>query len=447
MFEQFLYSINTGLFPNIYTLLLVMLPIAMPFMLFYVFFVMRFRWIQMKFVESQKTCLLEIKLPKEITKSPAAMEIFFSHLQQSGAGGYAEAYLDGKTRPWFSCELVSIGGEIKFYVWCSQAKFKNIVEAQLYAQFPNIEIFEAKEDYTKNIPYDPDKYFTYGVQYALTKSDPFPIKTYIDYGLDADQKDEYKIDPMSAVIEFLGSMKKSENIWIQILLQKHEPEGWKHGVMKIDKDPKKANWFFKFLIYLFGRSKSLKEEVKKEIEDIKKASIIEVPGKEMSFKLPNPSKGQQEVIAALERSASKIPFDCMVRGLYIAESTGMNPVNIGGLINSFRQYSSQTLNGFKPGYRTDMSDEYKDVVRFFFPFWTNHMNKKIAKRKKKIFHAYKLRSFFQWPYKNLGDKPPFVLTTEELATIFHFPSGIVSQTPTLNRVPSKKSEAPANLPI
>ena len=94
-----------------------------------------------------------------------------------------------------------------------------------------------------------------------------------------------------------------------------------------------------------------------------------------------------------------------------------------------------------------MSDEYKDIVRFFFPFWTKHMNKKIAKKKKKMFHAYKLRSFFQWPYKHMGDKPPFVLTTEELATIFHFPSGVVSQTPTLNRVPSKKSEAPANLPI
>jgi hypothetical protein len=427
MFEQFLYSISSGLVPVVFNLLLVMIPIALPFMLFYVFWVMRFRWVQMKFVESQKTCLLEIKLPKEITKSPAAMEIFFSYLSQSGAGNYSEAYLDGKTRPWFSCELVSIGGEVKFFVWCSQAKFKNIVEAQLYAQFPNIEIFEAKEDYTKAISYDPDKYSMFGLQWALTKPDPYPIKTYIDYGLDADQKDEYKIDPLAAVMEFLGSMKKGENVWIQILVQKHEKEGWKHGELFEKKD--------------------LKKEIEDEITKIKTKSILEVPGKEMSFKLPNPTKGQQEIIAALERNSNKTPFDCMIRGLYIAESGSFTPINIGGLIGGFRQFSSQNLNGFKPGYKTDMSDEYKDVVRLLFPFWTGHMNKKIAKRKKKIFHAYKLRSFFQWPYKNLGDKPPFVLTTEELATIFHFPSGIVSQTPTLNRVPSKKSEAPANLPI
>jgi len=41
---------------------------------------------------------------------------------------------------------------------------------------------------------------------------------------------------------------------------------------------------------------------------------------------------------------------------------------------------------------------------------------------------------------------PYILTTEELATIYHFP-GSVSTTPNLNRVPSKKAEAPSNLPL
>jgi hypothetical protein len=447
MFEQFLYSIDTGLIPTVYKLLLVMIPVAMPFILFYTLFIIRFRWLQLKFVEAQKTCLLEIKLPKEITKSPAAMEIFFSYLSQSGAGGYAEAYLDGKTWPWFSCELVSIGGEVKFFIWCSQAKFKNIIEAQLYAQFPNIEIFEAKEDYTKYIPYDTEKYIMHGTQWALTQKDVFPIKTYIDYGLDKDQKDEYKIDPMTSVLEYLGSLKKGENVWIQILAQKYEAKGWKQGSIKVAKDPKKANWFLKICIKLFGSSRSLSDEVKEEIEAIKAKAIVEIPGKEASFKMPNPTKGQQEVIAALERSATKTTFECMIRSIYIAEKASFTPISIGGMMGGMRQYGSANLNGFKPGFITDMSDNYKDIVKFFFPFWTKHMNKKIAKKKNKIFHAYKLRSFFQGPYKYLGDKPPFILSTEELATIFHFPSGMVSQTPTLNRVPSKKSEAPANLPI
>ncbi len=129
-------------------------------------------------------------------------------MNQSGAGNLGEAFIDGKTRPWFSCELASIGGYVHFYIWCSQVKFRNLVEAQLYAQYPNVEIVEA-DDYTKDFYFDPEKYIMYGLQYQFTKkSDVYPIKTYIDYGLDKDQKEEYKIDPITSVIEYLGFFKK-----------------------------------------------------------------------------------------------------------------------------------------------------------------------------------------------------------------------------------------------
>lgn len=405
--------------------LLILFPIVMPFVLFYVFWIVRFRWLTMKFVESQKTCLLQIKLPKEITKSPAAMEIFFSQLVPGGAGGYAEAFIDGKTRPWFSCEIVSVEGEVRFYVWCSQAKFKNLVEAQLYAQYPNIEIYEA-EDYTKDLIFDLEKYKMHSVQFALSGPDPLPIKTYIDYGLDRDQKDEYKIDPMTSVLEYLGSLKKGEYGWIQILFQKQEALNIKHGT--------------------FAKSKKLSEQIKEEIEKIKKESITETGDKDSKIKFPNPTKGQTERIAAIERSASKTPFECMVRALYIAEKDSFNPINIAGIMGSFRQYSSGSLNGFKVGTVSDVSDLRKDIA-VILPFFSKRNDKKISDIKKSMFFAYKLRSYFQYPYKNYGDKKPFILTSEELATIFHFPSGMVSQTPTLKRVGSKKSEAPSNLPI
>jgi hypothetical protein len=56
--------------------------------------------------------------------------------------------------------------------------------------------------------------------------------------------------------------------------------------------------------------------------------------------------------------------------------------------------------------------------------------------------AYKRRMFFYNPF--IGT--PFVLNSEELATIFHFP-GQVAAAPNLYRVPSKKGQAPSNLPI
>ena len=47
-------------------------------------------------------------------------------------------------------------------------------------------------------------------------------------------------------------------------------------------------------------------------------------------------------------------------------------------------------------------------------------------------------------YAALGK--PLIINSEELATMFHFP-GPVAGTPALERVPSKKAEAPSNLPV
>lgn len=218
---------NPSLLNTVGVYLLVLLPILLPIIIFYAFWVVRFRWLTMKFVASKTPALLEIRLPKEITKSPAAMEIFFSHLAQGGAGNWGEAFLDGKTRPWFSCELVSTGGYVRFFIWCSQNAFRNLLESQLYAQYPNVEIFEA-EDYTKEFYFDNEKFAMTGVQYDLIAPDPYPIKTYIDYGLDQDQKDEYKIDPITSVIEYLGSLKKEKMLGYRYY---YKNMNQKHGSM------------------------------------------------------------------------------------------------------------------------------------------------------------------------------------------------------------------------
>ena len=67
--------------------------------------------------------------------------------------------------------------------------------------------------------------------------------------------------------------------------------------------------------------------------------------------------------------------------------------------------------------------------------------KRRYKEKQYMLDAYKRRMYFYKPYK----KHAFVLNTEELATIYHFPGG-VSGTPTFTRIDSRKAEAPANLP-
>jgi hypothetical protein len=311
----------------------------------------------------------------------------------------------GKTRDWFSLELVSTEGKVHFYIW-TRPKYKNVIEAQIYSQYPDVEVYEV-EDYTKPFAYVPGQNEVWGCDFILTQPDPYPIKTYIDYGLDKDPKEEFKIDPITPVLEFLGSIGQGQNIWIQIMIRAHK----KRRVRDVFGE-KEDSW-----------KDSAKEEIKKIIEKTK-------------TDMRSPTKGESDIVNSLERSVTKIPFDCGIRAVYLAEKSKFNGANIGGITGAWKQFGSLNLNGFRPaGWMTI----------FDYP-WQEWGGKK-ERLKAIVLEEYKMRRYFYSPHK--GKKfytNPFVLNVEELATIFHFP-GSVLRTPTFDRVPSKKSEAPSNLPI
>lgn len=163
------------------------------------------RYIRANFINEKETVLLEIKLPRDLQKSPKAMELFLNNLHQTaGEGNPWDKYWKGGVRAWFSLEFVSIEGQVKFFIW-TREEIKEMVETQIYAQYPNVEVSEAP-DYSLNIHYDSEKIKLWGTEFKLTKEDPYPIKTYVDYGLDKDPKEEFKIDPISNVLEYLGSL-------------------------------------------------------------------------------------------------------------------------------------------------------------------------------------------------------------------------------------------------
>ena len=51
----------------------------------------------------------------------------------------------------------------------------------------------------------------------------------MDFGLDDDPKEEFKVDPISPVIELFGSLKKGEQMWIQIVITPSKKEFHTHG--------------------------------------------------------------------------------------------------------------------------------------------------------------------------------------------------------------------------
>ena len=342
-------------------------------------------------------------------KSPKAAEFFITGLYQTfGEANWYEKYWKGQTRAWFSLEIASIDGGVHFFIW-TRSSSRNQIEANIYSQFPGIEIYEVP-DYTLPISFDPDTTGLWATEFDLNKPDAYPIKTYVDYGLDENPDEEFKIDPLTPLIEFLGSLDRGHHAWIQIILRAHKAE---------DKDPE-------------GDSKKVDlkwmKAAKKEIEDIIKKAKGD-GDKPMRLL----TKGETETIAALERSVSKLGFDVGIRAIYIAPKDVFSLSNVGGIIGGITHFNSN-LNGFKPA--RGPAPKYK-----YFP-WKDRNPNRINRQKQRLLDAYKRRAYFYRPYR----KPHFVLNTEELATMYHFPGG-VSTTPTFSRIESRKVEAPSNLPI
>jgi hypothetical protein len=391
-------------------------------------------YIQTVFLKSIKWVLIEIKPPKDVFKSPAAMELMLNSLYQTGGTGtWFDRYWKGNLRNYFSLEIVSTEGSIHFYIRTNE-KFKKIIESQIYAQYPQAEVFEV-DDYATKIP-DVVRDGTtslWGCNFELTKDDPYPIKTYVDYGLDkavGSLDEEQRIDPITPMLEFMGSIGSKEHIWFQIILRAATD---RFSIKKDGTVEEGKKWTEK------------SKEVIKELNDKLKEKTTDAEGKTTTATRRS-TKGESAVIEAIERNANKFGFDASIRTLYISDGGTFDANRIGGLTGMIRQYNTSDFNSFKPSGATS----------FDFP-WQDIFGNRIIKKKKYILSDYKNRSLFYsgfdfkkikkyFTHPNKTKDKIYILSTEELATMYHLP-GRVSETPTFARIESKKAEPPVNLPI
>lgn len=382
-----------------------------PFVLGYIFWHEWVHYIQARYIANMKWVLLEVKVPKDVYKSPAAMEVMLNALYQTSEGSLWDKYWKGKVQDYFSLEMVSIEGQVKFFIR-TVATYKNIIEAQIYGQYPDVEIYEVP-DYTRYVDYRGKEgdWGMIGIEFKLAKPDPYPIKTYVDYGLDKDPKEEYKVDPLTSIIEYLGSIGKGEQVWIQLIVQAAKKKFYHK------KDGSLGDW---------------KDEAKDIIDEITKRKETTEEGTPLNLRL---TKGEQDIVSALERSTAKLGFYVGARALYLAKGDKLDMRNTKALGGLFRAFATNNLNSF------DLYSGDHQSFGFDYP-WQDFKNIRMNIRRKKQFEAYKHRAWFHLPRK----LKPFVLTTEELATVYHFPGG-VAQTPTFGRIPSRKGEAPVNLPV
>ncbi|MBN1779448.1 MAG: hypothetical protein JW816_04530 [Candidatus Buchananbacteria bacterium] len=378
--------------------------------------------IRAEYRKKRKYLILAIDVPRNNEQTPKAVENIFNHL----AGAHKplrriDKWWYGELPESFSFEIISIGGYIQFLVHLEQ-KFRDLVEAIIYAQYPDAEITEV-EDYTKdwNIKFPNEKYNLWGAEVIPARSEYYPIRVYKEFE-DTASKATYK-DSMASLLESLTRIGPGEQIWVQFVVTPADND-WGDGAKKLvnkligaaPEEPKglvtKINKFFAFIV-----------------------DTIITPPESAGDKKSDPNKlmylteGEKDVVTAVERKAAKIGFHTRILVLYIAEKERFNKAMGGTIYGSFKQYNTNNLNSLKPNSKTST------VGMVYFK------DRRLNARRNNLLHEYKSRGHWMEP-----GQYGFILNSEELATVYHFPTDIV-KTPLLQQTQVKKGEPPISLPI
>lgn len=394
-------------------------------------------YIRTRTIRKFKWIMLELRIPPDVAKTPLAMEQVLAIVHSTlFPGSWWKRNIEGRVQEWFSLEITSFEGELHFYLR-TLAHFRNMVEAAIYSQYPQAEIFEV-EDYTKNMPmFVPNEtHDLFGSEFMLAREDAYPIRTYEAFEFKVENKEGMSnisnVDPLAGVVETMTKLKEGEQAWIQI------------GILPTDDEWKKVG--DELALKLAGRFKKEDPQgsytlalLKKELGDIA-IGAAQVPFKTLEFEdfqfgLPKSDKphslmqfltsGEKEILEAVEKKISKVGFNSMIRVIYIAKKEVFSVPAYFQVSSGFNQFNTQNLNAIKRDRKT--------ITACKFPF------KRVREMQKKRWLLFKYRTRFK-------PNTMFVLNVEELASLFHFPGRVVAA-PTLPRVGAKKGEPPAGLPM
>jgi len=370
--------------------------------------------------------LLEIQLPPEVEKSPLGMELFLSSIFHTGSETtFINRIWQGKFRNTWSLEIASIEGRIGFYIHCRRI-WRNSVEGRIYGQYPEAKIIEV-EDYISKIPYNNSDYDMWCGEYGKKGAAwVAPIKTYEEFGLTEDlDEPKTRTDPITNMLEVFALMGKGEAVWMQIIMRAHAKEDW-FGMFKFG-DAMKNNAHDRIQAIVAGAAKRAKEIAEEKL-NFKEEALAQVAGRGMTMM----TEEEKEEIKLIEKNLGKFIYECGIRVVYVAKKEKFKGINGAFLFRLFDAYRGpfNSIGGI-PG---------RGLIGFDYP-WEDPLGFQKNRTKDLFYFHSKHRAFFYVPY----DQKPEFLSVEELATIWHFPNTGVD-TPGLNRVAAKVSEAPHNLP-
>ena len=283
------------------------------------------------------------------------------------------------------------GDEICFFVGAPK-KFINIVERQIHSFYPKAAI-ERVKDY--NI-FNPGS-FTAASYLKLSQKNHFPIRTYLSL----------ESDPLNNITNVLGKFdEKKEGAAIQLLIKPARGDWRTKGREVAHKmqqgrqlsDVKKDSFFRELFRGFFKIAVKKDDSQKKDILKSDKDPVQLTPE-------------EQEIIKKIEGKSNKPGFLVNIRLVASALTQERSEQVLAELENAFIQYENPGLNRFR-------------VLR----------EDKI--RKKNI--------AFDFIFRNFKDDQGMILSSEEVASIFHFPLSS-TETPKISWLKSRTASPPSNI--
>lgn len=339
-------------------------------------------------LKETESVLLVLEIPKANDKSELAAEQMFASLhgilrdakELKANNGYQEH---------LSFEIASVGGRIRFYVWTPK-DLQSFVEGQIYAQYPQVQIHTADEDY---VSHERQHTVTYSAEITLSEKEFLPIKTF----------QSFEVDPLAGITGTLAKLEDTnEELWIQMLVRPIADDWHKQA----DSWVKTVKGGGGFNLFGGGGTGDLKWF----------ATLFEAlwqPPEQGAGSAGAPkeiSERNKTRIAEAEKKATKLGYQCKIRVAYLGESTSNAKLRMQGLVGTFKQFNSTNLNGFKIA-----SESFK--------------KEDLAKYKSRLF----------------ADRG-YILNIEEVASVFHLPHTNV-ETPNIVWASTKTAEPPAKLPV
>lgn len=376
---------------------------------------------------SLKWQLLEVNVPQDAIQTPKGMENFFMNLSGVKSGiTWRETWLIGKFQAMFSFEIVSNEGQIKFLIRTLD-KYRDLVEAALYAQYPEAQIMEIP-DYVQAVPndYPNEEYDVFGSEMVLSNKSYFPIRTFEDFEHQGEKDARFK-DPLLPIIEMMGKMKEKEHFWIQMIIQPPDSQTWvKEGA--------------EYLNTMMGKEKKhapgMMDALMENVLWLPKGIASQVIGmgsadehaaeKKDDFRMFRMTSQERLMMEAVAEKISKVGWKTKIRWLYAGPKKkfrkGLMASSAKGM---FATFTHQYLNGLSIHGPATPKDDY------IWQAWA------MPGKQSALVTRYQKRM------GGVGANWQ-ILNVEELATLFHFPAAD-ARTPVLTKTGARRAEAPDTL--